>query len=307
MFKSGFISIIGNTNVGKSTLINALINQKISITSYKSQTTRDAIIGIDTSSCYQFIFIDTPVLYANNKYLLNKMMYQVTLKSLNEADIILLVVDQAYQQTSREQKFLDLLRKYNKKIILVVNKMDLYKKIVIDKIILSYVKKFNFDAVVPISSINNNNNNINILKQHILEFLPEGEIYYPPHIKTNINQNKFISELIREKILYYLHQEIPHASTVLIENISPINSSAVVNISALILIEKNNQKKILIGNQGNMLKKIGIEARKDIEQILNKKIYLDLWVKVEKKWRNNINSLRKIGISVNFNYKNSKG
>ncbi|MCG3566910.1 MAG: GTPase Era [Sweet potato little leaf phytoplasma] len=301
MFKSGFISIIGNTNVGKSTLINALINQKISITSYKSQTTRDAIIGIDTSSCYQFIFIDTPGLHANNKYLLNKMMYQVTLKSLNEADVILLVVDREYQQTSREQKFLDLLRKYNKKIILVVNKMDLYKKIVIDKIILSYVKKFNFDAVVPISSINNNNNNINILKQHILEFLPEGENYYPSHIKTNINQNKFISELIREKILYYLHQEIPHASTVLIENISPINSSAVVNISALILIEKNNQKKILIGNQGNMLKKIGIEARKDIEQILNKKIYLDLWVKVEKKWRNNINSLRKIGISINFN------
>ncbi|MDV3176740.1 MAG: GTPase Era [Candidatus Phytoplasma australasiaticum] len=301
MFKSGFISIIGNTNVGKSTLINALINQKISITSYKSQTTRDAIIGIDTSSCYQFIFIDTPGLHANNKYLLNKMMYQVTLKSLNEADVILLVVDREYQQTSREQKFLDLLRKYNKKIILVVNKMDLYKKIVIDKIILSYVKKFNFDAVVPISSINNNNNNINILKQNILEFLPEGENYYPSHIKTNINQNKFISELIREKILYYLHQEIPHASTVLIENISPINSSAVVNISALILIEKNNQKKILIGNQGNMLKKIGIEARKDIEQILNKKIYLDLWVKVEKKWRNNINSLRKIGISINFN------
>ncbi|MDV3146650.1 MAG: GTPase Era [Sweet potato little leaf phytoplasma] len=301
MFKSGFISIIGNTNVGKSTLINALINQKISITSYKSQTTRDAIIGIDTSSCYQFIFIDTPGLHANNKYLLNKMMYQVTLKSLNEADVILLVVDREYQQTSREQKFLDLLRKYNKKIILVVNKMDLYKKIVIDKIILSYVKKFNFDAVVPISSINNNNNNINILKQHILEFLPEGENYYPSHIKTNINQNKFISELIREKILYYVHQEIPHASTVLIENISPINSSAVVNISALILIEKNNQKKILIGNQGNMLKKIGIEARKDIEQILNKKIYLDLWVKVEKKWRNNINSLRKIGISINFN------
>ncbi|MDV3201498.1 MAG: GTPase Era [Candidatus Phytoplasma australasiaticum] len=301
MFKSGFISIIGNTNVGKSTLINALINQKISITSYKSQTTRDAIIGIDTSSCYQFIFIDTPGLHANNKYLLNKMMYQVTLKSLNEADVILLVVDREYQQTSREQKFLDLLRKYNKKIILVVNKMDLYKKIVIDKIILSYVKKFNFDAVVPISSINNNNNNINILKQHILEFLPEGENYYPSNIKTNINQNKFISELIREKILYYLHQEIPHASTVLIENISPINSSAVVNISALILIEKNNQKKILIGNQGNMLKKIGIEARKDIEQILNKKIYLDLWVKVEKKWRNNINSLRKIGISINFN------
>ncbi|MDV3139517.1 MAG: GTPase Era [Candidatus Phytoplasma australasiaticum] len=301
MFKSGFISIIGNTNVGKSTLINALINQKISITSYKSQTTRDAIIGIDTSSCYQFIFIDTPGLHANNKYLLNKMMYQVTLKSLNEADIILLVVDREYQQTSREQKFLDLLRKYNKKIILVVNKMDLYKKIVIDKIILSYVKKFNFDAVVPISSINNNNNNINILKQNILEFLPEGENYYPSHIKTNINQNKFISELIREKILYYLHQEIPHASTVFIENISPINSSAVVNISALILIEKNNQKKILIGNQGNMLKKIGIEARKDIEQILNKKIYLDLWVKVEKKWRNNINSLRKIGISINFN------
>ncbi|MDV3157463.1 MAG: GTPase Era [Candidatus Phytoplasma australasiaticum] len=301
MFKSGFISIIGNTNVGKSTLINSLINQKISITSYKSQTTRDAIIGIDTSSCYQFIFIDTPGLHANNKYLLNKMMYQVTLKSLNEADVILLVVDREYQKTSKEQKFLDLLRKYNKKIILVVNKMDLYKNIVIDKIILSYVQKFNFDAVVPISSINNNNNNINILKQHILEFLPEGKNYYPPHIKTNINQNKFISELIREKILYYLHQEIPHASTVLIENISPINSSAVVNISALILIEKNNQKKILIGNQGNMLKKIGIEARKDIEQILNKKIYLDLWVKVEKKWRNNINSLKKIGISVNFN------
>ncbi|MDO8059014.1 GTPase Era ['Crotalaria aegyptiaca' phytoplasma] len=296
MFKSGFISIIGNANVGKSTLINHLINQKISITSSKSQTTRDAIIGIDTSSSYQFIFIDTPGFHFNRKYLLNKMMHQVTLRSLNEADVILLIVDQEYNQ---EQNFLDIIKKYNKKIILVVNKMDLYKNIIIDKIILSYVRKFHFDAVIPISAIHNNN--INILKKHILEFLPEGKIYYPPDIKTNINQNKLISEIIREKILYYLHQEIPHASTVLIENIFPINSSSIMNIYALILIEKNNQKKILIGNQGHMLKKIGIEARKDIEYILNKKIYLNLWVKVEKKWRNNIHYLRKIGISLNFN------
>ncbi|UQV27049.1 GTPase Era [Candidatus Phytoplasma asiaticum] len=299
MFKSGFISIIGNANVGKSTLINHLINQKISITSSKSQTTRDAIIGIDTSSSYQFIFIDTPGLHFNRKYLLNKMMHQVTLRSLNEADVILLIVDQEYYQNNQEQNFFDIIKKYNKKIILVVNKIDLYKNIIIDKIILSYVQKFHFDAVIPISAIHNNN--INILKKHILEFLPEGKTHYPPGIKTNINQNKFISEIIREKILYYLHQEIPHASTVLIENISPIKSSSIVNISALILIEKNNQKKILIGNQGNMLKKIGIEARKDIEYILNKKIYLDLWVKVEKKWRNNIHYLRKTGISLNFN------
>ncbi|MDO8054067.1 GTPase Era ['Opuntia sp.' phytoplasma] len=299
MFKSGFISIIGNANVGKSTLINHLINQKISITSSKSQTTRDAIIGIDTSSSYQFIFIDTPGLHFNRKYLLNKMMHQVTLRSLNEADVILLIVDQEYYQNNQEQNFFDIIKKYNKKIILVVNKIDLYKNIIIDKIILSYVQKFHFDAVIPISAIHNNN--INILKKHILEFLPEEKTHYPPGIKTNINQNKFISEIIREKILYYLHQEIPHASTVLIENISPIKSSSIVNISALILIEKNNQKKILIGNQGNMLKKIGIEARKDIEYILNKKIYLDLWVKVEKKWRNNIHYLRKTGISLNFN------
>ncbi|MDO8057132.1 GTPase Era [Candidatus Phytoplasma gossypii] len=299
MFKSGFISIIGNANVGKSTLINHLINKKISITSSKAQTTRYAIIGIDTSSSYQFIFIDTPGLHFNRKYLLNKMMHQVTLRSLNEANVILLIVDREYYQNNQEQNFFDIIKKYNKKIILVVNKMDLYKNIIIDKIILSYVQKFHFDAVIPISAIHNNN--IDILKKHILEFLPEGKTHYPPDIKTNINQNKLISEIIREKILYYLHQEIPHASTVLIENISPINSSSIMNISALILIEKNNQKKILIGNQGNMLKKIGIEARKDIEYILNKKIYLDLWVKVEKKWRNNIHYLRKSGISLNFN------
>ncbi|MDV3166347.1 MAG: GTPase Era ['Waltheria sp.' little leaf phytoplasma] len=298
MFKSGFISIIGNANVGKSTLINNFINQKISITSSKAQTTRDAIIGIDTSSSYQFIFIDTPGLHFNRKYLLNKMMHQVTLRSLNEADVILLIVDREYYQNNQEQNFFDIIKKYNKKIILVINKIDLYKNIIIDKIILSYVQQFHFDAVIPVSAIHNNN--INILKKHILEFLPEGKTHYPPSIKTNINQNKLISEIIREKILYYLHQEIPHASTVLIEHISPIKSSSIMNISALILIEKNNQKKILIGNQGNMLKKIGIEARKEIEYILNKKIYLDLWVKVENKWRDNIHYLRKTGISLNF-------
>ncbi|MDO8064135.1 GTPase Era [Candidatus Phytoplasma bonamiae] len=301
MFKSGFISIIGNVNVGKSTLINHLINQKISITSSKSQTTREAIIGIDTSSSYQFVFIDTPGLHFNRKYLLNKIMHQVTLRSLNEADVILFIVDREYRQTSQEQNVFEIIKKYNKKIILVINKMDLYKNIIIDKIILSYIQKFHFDAVIPISAINKNNNNINILKKNILEFLPEGKIYYPSDIKTNINQNKLISEIIREKILYYLHQEIPHAATVFIENISLMKSPAITNISALILIEKNNQKKILIGNQGDMLKRIGIEARKDIEYILNTKIYLDLWVKVEKKWRNNINFLRKTGISLNFN------
>ncbi|MDV3205293.1 MAG: GTPase Era [Weeping tea tree witches'-broom phytoplasma] len=283
MFKSGFIAIVGNTNVGKSTLINALVQKKISITSSKAQTTRSPVIGICHDPVYQLIFIDTPgIINIKEKYLFNKRIKDMTLQSLRGTDIILFVVDRPY--SNQDKNILKIIRKNDTKVILIINKIDLLKsKIAIDKIILSYMDKLFCHAVIPLSSVTIQN--LDILKDNILACLKEGPLYYPKHIITNTTNQKFMSEIIREKILYYTHQEIPHACHVIIENISPRTDFSLMQVSALILTETINQKKILIGLKGRKLKKIGTEARKDINKILDIQIHLNLWIKVERNWR----------------------
>lgn len=292
MFKSGFITMIGNTNVGKSTLLNSLIKQKISITSSKSQTTRNKIMGIINDPHYQLIFVDTPGIH-KEKYLLNNNMNSLAIQSIKDVDIVLFVVDR--ECTSKEEKILQTIQQHNKKVILVINKIDEIKqKILIDKIIFSYLEKFPFEHIIPLSAMTQQN--VDILQDKILSLTEEGPLYFDNTMVTNAIEQEMISELVREKILYHVHEEVPHACAVTVEDMRSIEENpSLLEISVLILVEKPSQKKILIGAKGEKIKRIGTEARKDISRTFNKRIHLNVWIKVEKNWRNRINLLKQLG------------
>ncbi|WEK82238.1 MAG: GTP-binding protein Era [Candidatus Phytoplasma pruni] len=292
MFKSGFITMIGNTNVGKSTLLNSLIKQKISITSSKSQTTRNKIMGIINDPHYQLIFVDTPGIH-KEKYLLNNNMNSLAIQSIKDVDIVLFVVDR--ECTFKEEKILQTIQQHNKKVILVINKIDEIKqKILIDKIIFSYLEKFPFEHIIPLSAMTQQN--VDILQDKILSLTEEGPLYFDNTMVTNVTEQEMISELVREKILYYVHEEVPHACAVTVEDMRSMEENpSLLEISVLILVEKPSQKKILIGAKGEKIKRIGTEARKDINRTLNKRIHLNVWIKVEKNWRNRINLLKQLG------------
>ncbi|NWN46115.1 GTPase Era [Candidatus Phytoplasma pruni] len=292
MFKSGFITMIGNTNVGKSTLLNSLIKQKISITSSKSQTTRNKIMGIINDPHYQLIFVDTPGIH-KEKYLLNNNMNSVAMQSIKDVDIVLFVVDR--ECTPKEEKILQTIQQHNKKVILVINKIDdIKKKILIDKIIFSYLEKFPFEHIVPLSAMTQQN--VDILQEKILSLTEEGPLYFDNTMVTNVTDQEMISELVREKILYHVHEEVPHACAAAVEDMRPMEEDpSMLEISVLILVEKPSQKKILIGAKGEKIKRIGTEARKDINRTLNKRIHLNIWIKVEKNWRNRMNLLKQLG------------
>ncbi|WP_284928226.1 GTPase Era [Candidatus Phytoplasma sp. AldY-WA1] len=278
MFKSGFITMIGKANVGKSTLLNSLLEQKISITSDKPNTTKKKILGICNSPDYQMIFVDNPgLIYKKQMFLISKMNF-ITFKNIQEVDVILFLVDEECRQ--RDKDILDFIQKYNKKIILVITKMDLFKKkILIDKIILSYLEHFSFEAIIPLSSIQEKN--LNILKNNIVSLLEEREPYFSKDIITNLSQEELISEFVREKFFYYLDKELPHVCSVYLENLTYAKDLSSLTIDILILVSKVSQRKILIGANGSTLKRIRITAEKDIKRFLKKKVSLNLWVKVD--------------------------
>ncbi|TVY12176.1 GTPase Era [Candidatus Phytoplasma pini] len=279
LFKSGFITMIGKTNVGKSTLFNMLMNQKISITSSKSQTTDKQIMGIYNEKDFQLIFVDNPGFYTNDKISIYKID-SIALNNLKEMDVVLFVVDKECGIV--EKNILNIIKKYNKKIILIINKIDLLKsKILIDRIILSYLKYSAFEYIIPLSAVTNQN--LEIFKKKILSLIPEGPLYYPKNIITNLSEEDLMIDLIREKILFYIHKEIPYICSISIENIVEKKEIGLKEVSVVIFVLKRSQKKILIGKNGFKLKKIGIAARKDINQILKKRIYLELWVKIDNK------------------------
>lgn len=282
MFKSGFVSIIGKANVGKSTLLNSLLNQKVSIASDKPNTTKHKILGIYNDQNSQIIFIDNPgLIYQRKKILISKVNF-VTLKNIEDVKVILFLVNDEYRAEDKE--ILTFFQKYNKKIILIVTKIDLFKKKTsIDKIILSYLKNFTFDAVIPLSSIKKQN--LNILKENILSLLDEGPPYFSKNFTTNLSKEDLILEFVREKIFYYLDKELPHVCSVSLDNIIN-NEDFSIQIDILISVPKISQRKILIGFNGSKLKKIRLAAQKDIRRFLKKKIYLNLWVKVDPKMKN---------------------
>ncbi|QTX02673.1 GTPase [Candidatus Phytoplasma luffae] len=284
MFKSGFITMIGRANVGKSTLLNAFLEQKVSIVSDKPNTTKKQILGIYNDENCQLVFVDTPgFFYKKISDSASKINF-VILKNIDEIDIILFLVNE--ECSNKDKEFLTFLQKYQKKIILVISKMDLLKrKILIDKIILSYLKYFKFEAVIPVSSLINKN--LSILKGQILNLLESKTPYFPRNTITNLSQKEIIVELLREKLFFYLDKELPHVCRIFLEKINFIKEKDLNEIYISILVPKLSQKKILIGKEGSQLKKIRLAAQKDIQKNLKMKNYLNLWVKTDDIRNNN--------------------
>ena len=290
--KSGFVVIIGLPNVGKSTLLNQLLGTKVSIVSPKPQTTRFNIKGVLTRNDFQIIFVDTPGIH-DAKSLFNQLMVKEALNALQEVDIILWVMDVTHR-IPEEEKILDLIKKANKPAILVLNKIDLIKKQELLPIIDYFSKLHEFHAIIPISALKNDG--LDRVLDELVKLLPEGPFYYESHQVTDLPLNLLIAEIIREKIFLLTYQEIPYSTAVKVEEIKEEPEKNLLYIQATIFIERDSQKGIIIGKGGRMLKKIGTLAREELEFLLGKKIYLDLWVKALKDWREREAYIRRIAI-----------
>ncbi|KAB2338555.1 GTPase Era [Cytobacillus depressus] len=290
--KSGFISIIGRPNVGKSTFLNRVIGQKIAIMSDKPQTTRNKVQGVLTTNDAQFIFIDTPGIH-KPKHKLGDFMMKVAQNTLKEVDVILFMVNATEGYGKGEEFILEKFQTVRTPIFLVINKIDQVHPDELLKIIDSYKGKYNFSEIIPISALEGNNVE-NLLKQ-IKEYIPEGPQYYPADQVTDHPERFIVSELIREKALHLTREEIPHSLAVLIDKMERRDEKDIVHVMATIIVERDSQKGIVIGKQGKMLKEIGQRARVDIENLLGSKVFLELWVKVQKDWRNKMTQLRDFG------------
>lgn len=278
--KSGFVSLVGRPNVGKSTLLNSLLNKKIAITSSKAGTTRNIIQGVLTEDDMQIVFIDTPGIGKTTNKLeasLNKKAY-----SSLENDLVLFLIDAKSGFGKGDEKILNKLKQDNKKVILVLNKIDMLTKEELFNTILKLKDLYNFLDIVPVSGLKSKN--LTELKKVIKTHLPDNIKYFSDDYLTNIDEVFMIGELIREKVLKLTKEEVPHSVTCLVENIDFSKKSVYIN--ALIVVDRKNLKKIIIGKNGEMLKKIGSLARKDIEELLDKKVYLELFVKTIENWKN---------------------
>ncbi|MCP3025644.1 GTPase Era [Halobacillus sp. A5] len=293
-FKSGFVAIIGRPNVGKSTFMNRVIGEKIAIMSDKPQTTRNKIQGVLTEKDAQLIFIDTPGIH-KPKHKLGDFMVNVAENTLNEVDAIMFMINAEEGYGRGDQFIIDRLQKISQPVFLIVNKIDKVHPDQLLPLIDEYREKLNFEEIIPISALEGNNVDhlLSVLKTH----LPEGPQFYPEDHITDHPERFIVSELIREKVLHLTREEIPHSIAVVIETIKPREDSNAVFIQAAIIVERKSQKGIIIGKQGSMLKEVGQRARKDIEALLGSKVFLELWVKVQKDWRN-----RQVQLS-DFGYK----
>ena len=279
-YKSGFVTLIGRPNVGKSTLMNYLIGQKIAITSNKPQTTRNRIQTVLTREEGQIVFVDTPGIHkAKNK--LGEYMVSVAERTLNEVDVVLWLVEPSTFIGAGEQHIAEQLKKVNTPVVLVINKVDMVKKEEVLTFIDAYRKIYDFAAIVPVSA--RSGQNTDELVNVILKYLPYGPQFYDEDTITDQPERQIVSELIREKALHCLNEEIPHGIAVAIDKMS--YRRKIVDIDATIICERDSHKGIIIGKQGAMLKKIGSTARFEIEKMLDMKVNLQLWVKVKKDWR----------------------
>ncbi|KHD85192.1 GTPase Era [Heyndrickxia ginsengihumi] len=291
-YKSGFISIIGRPNVGKSTYLNHVIGQKIAIMSDKPQTTRNKVQGVYTTNESQMIFIDTPGIH-KPKHKLGDFMMKVATNTLKEVDLILFMIN-AEEGFGRGDEFIiEKLKQVKTPVFLVINKIDLIHPDHLFAIIEEYKEKYPFKEIIPISALQGNN--VEHLLKVIQEYLPEGPQYYPADQVTDHPERFIISELIREKALQLTREEVPHSIAVVIDKIERKEEQDVVHVMATVVVERSSQKGIIIGKQGSMLKEIGKRSRIDIENLLGSKVYLELWVKVQKDWRNKMNQLRDFG------------
>ena len=293
--RSGFVSIVGRPNVGKSTLLNTIIGNKIAITSPKAQTTRNNIMGIYHDDESQIIFIDTPGIH-KPKNNLGKALNSKAYYTINDVDIIVLVVDITQSFGTGDKFVIDKLKDIDKPVTLVLNKIDKVGKDVILQKINQYKDLYDFCEIIPLSVIKKDETDrlIKVLKKYLTDDIK----YYDDNYITDKSNEFFISEYVREKILNYTNDEVPHSITCITENIKVGKDATEVDV--LIIVEKENLKKIIIGHQGEMIKRIGIESRKDIEKLLNRKVYLNLFVKTVPKWRDKDRYL------LEFGYKNNE-
>jgi len=290
--KSGFVGLVGRPNVGKSTLLNSIIGKKVSITSNKPQTTRNLIQGIYNKEDLQIVFVDTPGIH-KSKNKLGKVLNKQAFFSIDDVDVILFLVDVSEDLGKGDKFIIELLKEINKPVILVLNKIDKIKK---DKILLKideYKDLYNFSEIIPLSAYRNDN--VDRLLEVLEKYLPDSIQYFDEDTVTSSSDSFVISELIREKVLELTEEEVPHSVTCITEKIE--YSKNVVNINALIVVDRENLKGIIIGKQGNMIKEIGTRARLDIQDYLGKKVYLELFVKVMPKWREREKILNEMGFN----------
>ncbi|MEH7457287.1 GTPase Era [Bacillus pseudomycoides] len=290
-YKSGFVSIIGRPNVGKSTFLNRIIGQKIAIMSDKPQTTRNKIQGVYTENDSQVIFIDTPGIH-KPKHKLGDFMVKMAQTTLKEVDIVLFMVNAAEGFGRGEEFIIEKLQETKQPVFLVINKIDQVHPEQLLELIDQYRKLHEFAEIVPISALDGNN--VEALIGAIKKYLPEGPQYYPDNQVTDHPERFIIAELIREKVLHLTREEVPHSVAVVIDAIQKREGGAVY-VNATIIVERPSQKGIVIGKQGKMLKEVGKRARFDIEALLGSKVFLEVWVKVQKDWRNKMSQLRDLG------------
>ncbi len=292
-FKSGFAAIIGMPNVGKSTLLNLIAGQKIAIISNKPQTTRNKILAIHTTEDYQIVFTDTPGIHKpHNK--LGEFMVKVANESMNEMDVVLFVVDATRPINELEKEIALNIDKTGVPAILVINKVDAVKKEDLLPIIADYSSLHEFSSIIPLSA--KTGDGADLLLKDIEELLPKGPMFYYEDMVTDQPEKQIAAEIIREKMLWLLDKEVPHGIAIEIEKMQELQD--ITKIYAVIYCEKGSHKGIVIGKNGEMLKKIGQKARADIEEMLDKKVYLELWVRVKNDWRNSDRMIKNFGYEV---------
>ncbi|MDE0318037.1 MAG: GTPase Era [Candidatus Poribacteria bacterium] len=295
-FRSGYVSIIGAPNVGKSTLLNTILGQKLAIVTPKPQTTRNQIRGIVTTDTHQMVFVDTPGLM-DPKYRLQSEMVRTAYGALRDADIVLFVIDAAHRAEETEDKILERLRRAKiAKTILVLNKVDIVDKLTLLPIFENFSEKFEFDDMIPISA--KTGDGVSVLLEQVSSYLPPGPLYFPEDQLSDLPERFFISETVREKIMLITQREVPYASAVVVEEFEKRqrrNAEEIIYIRAIVYTEKQTQKQIIIGKGGKLIKRIGELARLDIEKFLDASVYLELYVTVKADWRRDVRKLKELG------------
>ena len=290
-FKSGFVAIVGKPNVGKSTLINDFLGCKLSIVTPKPQTTRKKIMGVLTKEDYQIVFYDTPGIM-EPKYELQKYMVKEAYEAIEDADVILMMAEPFEPPAEKDKDFFEKLSHLNIPVILAINKVDLVEKDSLIPILSAYNHRFNFAEIVPISALKGTN--LDLMLNLVVKYLPEGEPFYPDDYMTDYNERFLASEIIREKVFEFYGEEIPYSTTVEIEEFKEREAGKDF-IKAIIFVERDSQKGIIIGENGKAIKRVGVIAREEIEKQTGRKVYLELWVKVMEKWRKDKKKLYKLG------------
>ena len=292
MHKAGFVNIVGNPNVGKSTLMNALVGERISITTFKAQTTRHRIMGILNTDDMQIVFSDTPGVLKPN-YKLQESMMNFSVSALSDADVLLYVTD-VVEKPDKHNDFIEKVRLQTFPVLLLINKIDLTDQQTLEKLVEDWKELLPQAEIIPISAISKFN--IDYVLRRIKELLPDSPPYFGKDQWTDKPARFFVTEIIREKILLYYDKEIPYAVEVVVEQFK--EEPKMIHINAVIYVERESQKGIIIGKQGKALKKVASEARKELERFFNKTIYLETFVKVDKDWRSSDKELRNFGYQL---------